>query len=264
MCPVQFGLRLTVLALCFLNAASAHAWGADGHRLIAELAESQLTPAAAAEVGRLLSLEPGSTMVSVSTWADEIRRPASAPLHYVNLPADDCTYVRQRDCADGRCLVEAINEQVLILRSKANDARRLVALKWVIHLVGDIHQPLHVGLASDKGGNQFQVRAFGRGSNLHAVWDRELIRRRARGPSQLLYDASNVVLAVSAARPADWANESCVARGSPGFYPNNRLIGAAYATQWDGELVVRLAMAARRLAAVLNTALELRSSTARR
>ena len=144
-----------------------------------------------------------------------------------------------------------------ILQSRAPDVERLVALKYVVHLVGDIHQPLHVGLASDKGGNLFQVRAFGRGTNLHAIWDGELIRRRAGGLSQLLRDAS--ALGASArsrqADPASWASESCRVSRSPSFYPADRTIGATYQTLWDGTLVAQLALAGRRPASILNEAL---------
>lgn len=240
-----------------VSTVNANAWGADGHRLIAELAESQLSPAAAAEVGRLLRMEPGATMVSVSTWADEKRSGVTAPLHYVNLPEGDCTYNRERDCPDGRCVVEAIAANTAVLKSAAPDAERLAALKWVVHLVGDVHQPLHVGLASDKGGNQFQVRAFGRGSNLHAVWDGELIRRRAGGLSQLLRDASAASpKAAHDVDPARWAQESSMIRSAAGFYPKDRTVGVAYAARWDSALVAQIALAGRRLAEVLNSTLQ--------
>lgn len=241
------------LALCAIGAPESHAWGANGHRLIAELAQMQLTPAASAEVNRLLSLEPGATMASVSTWADERRSNATAPLHYVNLPEGECNYYLGRDCPNGRCAVEAMSAKIAILSSTAPDAERLIALKWVIHLVADIHQPLHVGMAADKGGNLFQVRAFGRGSNLHAVWDGELIRRRAGGLSRLLLDASTPSPdGASTVDPAQWVNESCAARSAAGFYPEGRVVGPAYAERWDGTLVEQLALAGRRLASTLN------------
>jgi hypothetical protein len=251
-----------LILLCGLSVPlSASAWGAEGHRLIAELAESQLSPAAAAEVGRLLRLEPGATMISVSTWADEKRSGATAPLHYVNLPEGDCAYNRQRDCPGGRCAVEAITAKVAILKSTVPDAERLVALKWVIHLVGDIHQPLHVGLARDKGGNVYQVRAFGRGSNLHAVWDGELIRRRVGGLSHLLQDAAVTrrVASPRATNAARWASEACAIRSSPAFYPDDRVVGPVYAERWDGALIAQLSLAGQRLAEVLNSALGPRS-----
>lgn len=239
-----------------VSVTEAWAWSAAGHRLIAELAQRQLTPAAAVQVAGLLSIEPDATMSSVSTWADEVRRPGTAPWHYVNLPKGECNYRRERDCPDGRCVVAAITAQLAVLKSSAPDTERLVALKWVVHLVGDIHQPLHVGLASDKGGNLFQVRAFGRGSNLHAVWDGELIRRRAGGLSRLLQDAAAASPSSShVADPARWANESCAVRSAAGFYPDGRVVGPAYAEQWDRALVAQLALAGRRLAEVLNGAL---------
>jgi len=244
-------------SICLLGSANALAWGADGHRLIAELAEAQLAPAAKAEVEHLLGQEPGATMVSVSTWADEVRRPAGAPMHYVNLPLDDCNYVRSRDCEDGRCVIEAIRRQVDVLKSGAPDVERLVALKYVVHFIGDVHQPLHVGLASDKGGNQFQVRAFGRGTNLHGVWDRELIAHRPGGQSQLLRDAGALGPAGDSrsSDPVKWAGASCVISRSSGFYPEDRRIDGAYIARWDSALVTQLALAGRRLAQTLNDAL---------
>lgn len=241
------------IALCF---SEAFAWGADAHRLIAELAERQLTPEAKLEASRLLDHEPGATIVSVSTWADQSRRPASAALHYVNIADAGCIYTRELDCKDDRCVVEAIAEQVGILKSTAPDRVRLIALKYIIHFVGDIHQPLHAGSASDKGGNQFQVRAFGRGTNLHAVWDSELLRQRPGGHSRLLQDASTPIRPQAhPAEPSRWAAESCAIHRDPQFYPSRRTVDAGYATHWDGILVSRLALAGERLAQTLNEAL---------
>ena len=129
-----------VLLLSLLASSAAHAWGAKGHRLVGEIAEAQLTPTARAEVTRLLAAKPGATMSSVSTWADEIRSRETASWHYVNPAPGDCSYERSRDCEDSRCAVEALSKQITVLKSKskASDAERLTALKWVIHLVGDI------------------------------------------------------------------------------------------------------------------------------
>lgn len=124
-------------------------------------------------------------MASVSTWADEVRSRETAAWHYVNPPDGSCSYEPARDCPGGNCVVEAINGQVAILKSRASDAERLVALKWVVHLVGDVHQPLHAGFKGDKGGNRYQVQAFGRGMNLHSLWDGGLIRNRVGGTDAL-------------------------------------------------------------------------------
>lgn len=254
--------RLVAAVLALSLSPPVLAWGVEGHRLVAELAQQQLTPAAAAEVDRLLLAEPGATLVSVSTWADEQRSRGTAPLHYVNLPEGDCQYSRSRDCPDGRCVVEGINAQIAVLKSTAPDARRLEALKWVVHLVADLHQPLHVGLAADKGGNLYQVRAFGRGSNLHAIWDTELIRRRSGGLRGLLGVLATPTVDASPGDPARWANESCEIRRSAGFYPDDRAVGDPYAERWEATLASRLGKAGRRLADLLNGALAPRSRVA--
>lgn len=195
-------------------------------------------------------------MPSVATWADEIRSRESAPWHYVNLPPGDCSYDRARDCEGGQCAVEALSKQTDILKSKSPDGERVVALKWVIHLVGDIQQPLHAGFKGDKGGNLYQVQAFGRGTNLHSLWDGGLIRNRAGGIDALRKDASTAgVAAPRAPQPAAWAIESCKVVLSPGFYPDGHVIEQSYVDRWDPVLVTQLKTAAQRLAATLNEAL---------
>lgn len=250
-------LPLSAALLIALTASStARAWGAEGHRLIADLADSQLTPTARSEVARLLATEPGATMASVSSWADEVRSRKTAPWHYVNPPPGDCSYDRARDCNDGRCVVEAIDKQVAVLKSKAPDSQRLTALKWVIHLVGDVHQPLHAGFKGDKGGNQYQVQAFGRGTNLHKLWDGVLIRNRRGGLDALRGSATTAGVATpQPPQSAAWATESCKVVLSPGFYPDRRSIDQSYIDQWDPVLVAQLKSAAQRLAMTLNDSL---------
>ena len=170
---------LVGLAMCLplmLGPAVAIAWGSQGHQVIAGLALEQLTPKARAEVDRLLAREPGETLVSISTWADEHKNPVTARWHYVNFPRDSCTFDAERDCPDGQCLVAAIRRQAAILASSAKDEQRLIALKYLAHLVGDLYQPLHAGYLDDRGGNSYQLQAFKRGSNLHALWDSGLIK----------------------------------------------------------------------------------------
>ena len=114
---------------------------------------------------------------------DENRSRQTAAWHYVNLPQGDCDYVKARDCRDGAWVVEALTAQASILKSNAPDAERPTALKYVVHLVGDVHQPLHAGYASDKGGNTYQVQAFDEGMNLHALWDSGLLNNCSGGPA---------------------------------------------------------------------------------
>ena len=102
-----------------LTPIPALAWGTQGHQVIAGLATEQLTPQARKQVDSLLALESGATLLTISTWADETRNPATAGWHYVNFPRDSCTYEMSRDCPDGKCVVGAIEAQTAILKSNA-------------------------------------------------------------------------------------------------------------------------------------------------
>lgn len=249
----------------------ALAWGADGHRLIAQLADKRLSPVARAEVERLLSLEPGATLETTSTWADEVRSPSTAAWHYVNFPRGGaCDFAAVPLCIDGMCVVSAIERQAAMLASGASDEVKLKALKYVVHFVADVHQPLHAGYADDRGGNSYQVQAFGRGVNLHSVWDSGLIANWPGGGSVLLAAAeadagTDAVVgnaAAAAARGPDsgvgaarWAEESCRIVGSGGFYPDGHKLDGSYTQAWAPVVVHQLSVAGRRLAALLNAAL---------
>ncbi len=245
-----------LIALSAVVAPPAWAWGADGHQLIAELAQTRLDSRAAAEAARLLALEPGETLRSISTWADEVRSPTTSAWHYVNFEPGHCTYNAQQQCSGGQCVVGAIERQSRVLHSAASDAERLKALKYVVHLVGDVHQPLHAGYADDRGGNLFQMRWLGRGTNLHAVWDSGLIKARSGGLPVLWSDLKTR----SSAPPkpstqVEWAQASCRIAQAEGFYPDSRKPGPAYAEQFDAVLVGQLDAAAWHLAQLLNDAL---------
>lgn len=249
------GLRATVLAMA-LTPSAALPWGAEGHRLVAELAQARLGPAALAEVQRLLALEPGATMASISTWADEVRTPTTAAWHYLNFARDaQCTYAAERQCIQGSCVVVATERQLQVLADRtATDEARLKALKWVVHLVADNHQPLHAGFADDRGGNSSQVQAYGRGSNLHSVWDSGLVREWPGG-LPALRAAMEAEPQAEQAGPALWAEESCRVVADPAFYPEGPTVGPEYGTRWSSKLVRQLAAAGQRLAAALESAL---------
>ena len=166
---IRFHFWLLTIAL--LLPTPAMAWGKTGHRLIARLAEAQLTPQAQRQVQALLAGEDATDLASIASWADDLRKhdpqlgKRSASWHYVNLADHECNYEFARDCPGGNCLVEAIRQQTGILAdtSKPHD-ERVQALKFVVHFVGDAHQPLHSGFAYDRGGNDFQVNFRGKGS----------------------------------------------------------------------------------------------------
>lgn len=245
-----------IISVLLLVAPPAFAWGGAGHRLIATLAQDRLTPAARAELDRLLAQEPGSTLASISTWADEVRVPGTGPWHYVNVSRHAaCRFDAARDCENGRCLVSAIDQQIRRLRTSTDDAERLLALKYVVHLVSDAHQPLHAGFADDRGGNLYQVQAWGRGSNLHAVWDVALIEYYPGGPDGLRQAVQKELGSMATGTPTQWVEESCRVMSADDFYPAGHLLGSEYAARWSPMLVQRLAAAVQRLVGVLDSAL---------
>ncbi|MEO3711294.1 S1/P1 nuclease [Roseateles flavus] len=195
-------------------------------------------------------------MRSVATWADDIKGGSTARWHFVSLP-DDCSYVPERDCPGDACVVEAIKRQASVLSGQAPDEEKLKALKYLIHLVADVHQPLHAGRASDKGGNLHQLRAFGRGTNLHALWDSLLIKHRPGGIDALRASVEARLPSSSdhQASPEAWAIESCQVSRTPDFVPTDRDLAPSYITTFDVVLCERIAQAASRLAWLLTAAL---------
>lgn len=236
----------------------AQAWGREAHRLIAELAERDLQPATRLAVDDLLVDESEPTLAGISYWADDIRpvHPESGPLHYVNIGSADCRYTAARDCPAGRCVVAAIGDaRTKLARMSAPAEHRRDALKALVHFIADVHQPLHAAPGDSRGGNRIQIRWQGRGSNLHRLWDTQLLRALELPRSAHLRRLASLAGRVddSAADPAGWAAESCRMVLSPGFIPASaRLDEAAYLGRWQGSLDIRLVQAARRLAATLN------------
>lgn len=136
------------------------------------------------------------------------------PYHFINFPKDANTYEQQRDCKLRTCIIEAIAWYVQVLKSPdapRNETR--IALRFVAHLVGDIHQPLHAGFAEDRGGNSVNVRFNGRKENLHSLWDTALVKLEEGTPAEI---AARIQAAVTSddvqqwqqGTPAEWALES--------------------------------------------------------
>ncbi|MEY2654756.1 MAG: hypothetical protein RLZZ524_1784 [Pseudomonadota bacterium] len=249
-------MALAIGSLTFFGAPAAHAWGQTGHELIADLAQSRLSPAADAEVRRLLARVQAGRLAEVASWADEHRTAMTASWHYVNLPPETCEYQPAAHCLHGRCAVEATNRQLAVLALDADDDERLQALRYVVHLVADLHQPLHAGQAADRGGNTYQIRWERQGSNLHALWDSGLIDARPGGTPALRRDVmAGRGRPAPGSSPADWAEASCRIARTEGFYPAAHKVNARYAQRWDAVLVGQIDAAAWRLAEVLEDVL---------
>ena len=265
-------ILLLVAALLCVASAPAHAWGGRGHRLVGHLAESGLTPTARASVDALLQGEEDPdrrSLAGIATWADELRSHdpdlgrRSARWHYVNIGEDDCRYEAERHCPGGDCVVEAINAQAAILADRdRSDAERLQALKFVVHFVGDVHQPMHAGYAHDRGGNDVQVHLrdgtrSGRGTNLHALWDSGMFYPLRESEETHLAELAALQVEVPAADgPAAWAEASCRVAITPAVTPARATMDMDYVYRWRPEAEARLVMAGQRLAGLLNRVLD--------
>lgn len=252
-----------VLAALLLVPSVASAWGPQGHRLVARLAWIELDPAARAQVRQLLAGESDPTLHGIANWADQLREHdpdlgrRSAKWHYVNIGEHDCSYDAARDCPQDDCVVEAIRQQTRILADTSRPAaERRQALKFVVHFVGDVHQPLHAGHAHDKGGNTFQVNLHGDGSNLHRLWDSGLLNTAGLDDDAWMSRLQDLPLVVSAGEgPAAWAEASCRVVVEPGFYPAGPRIDGDYVTTWLPAAQAQLRRGGSHLAEVLNQAL---------
>ena len=258
--------KLALLSVIGILPVSA--WGPEGHDLVARLAERYLTPAARAQVGEILG--PGTTMASISSWADQIRRsrPDTGPWHYTDIPIHAPRLDMQRDCPKGDCVIHQIGvfEKVLGDRSAKPEARR-EALMFVIHFIGDMHQPLHSSDNQDKGGNNVHVDFFGRPTNLHSVWDGGLLTRM--GDEDKLFAEFSRDLTPKRARqwgkgtPEQWAEEThkIAQKITYGKLPKEpegtpAPIGADYERAADPVIRIQIEKAGARLAAALNATLK--------
>ncbi|KAG6534411.1 endonuclease 2-like [Zingiber officinale] len=167
--------------------AFTYGWGIVGHQIICQITQDRLSESAAAAVKELLPAYAENDLSTLCSWADTVkfRYHWSSELHYIDTPDDLCTYNYNRDCKDedgvkGRCVSGAITNytnQLLTYGSSADESQYNLteALLFLSHLMGDIHQPLHVGFTSDRGGNTIPVHWFRRKSELHKVWDKDII-----------------------------------------------------------------------------------------
>jgi hypothetical protein len=210
--------RLAIaLIVAALMPARAFAWGSEGHRIVAEIAEQHLEPGVAKQVRDLLAVENSTSLSDVANWADQIRRqrPESASWHFVDIPIAAAGYDAIRDCGGGNCVVAKIEQFAAELQDQSLPAReRLEALKFVVHLVGDLHQPLHASDNDDRGGNEIHIRFRGRRTNLHAVWDTAILLPAVNGDERsYALHLDRQIMPTEAATwqtgtPEQWANES--------------------------------------------------------
>jgi hypothetical protein len=218
-------MRLTAIAALavVLVPTPAFAWGKTGHRVVAAIADSQLSGLARAHVEQILG--PGESLDEAANWPDEMRsapgdfwQKTATPWHYVTLNG----IVYDHEPSEGDAL-EALNRFSKTLQDPAASREdKQLALRFVVHLVGDLHQPLHNGKCCDKGGNDVKVTWFGKPTNLHVVWDSQIVDEEQLSFTELAaklerHISNNDVIKWWDINPLDWMRESAQIRDT--LYP---------------------------------------------
>ena len=255
---ILFVCRLWLLIIFLAtNFDDAHAWGSQGHRAIGYIAEFNL----ASETKKYIFEEFNiNNLADVADWADKIRqkRRQESPWHYTNVRAGEWTYEAARDCPNGKCVTEKIKEFVAVLANIENPLKkRKNALKYLVHFVGDVHQPLHLGNRKDRGGNRIHVSYSGRKVNLHSLWDGGLIDWREES-LQKYAKRLNIKLVDSEKKEwlnsevNDWANESRYLALKYAYPLENMKLSKEYLSRSREILDQRMIQAGIRLADLLN------------
>lgn len=188
-------------------------WGKTGHRATAEIAENHLNKKAQKAINDLLN---GYGLAFVANYADDIKSDNAyrkyGPWHYVNIDPENDEYIEAEASEEGD-LVQAVRKCVAVLKDKnASREDKQFHLKMLVHFVGDLHQPFHAGHSEDKGGNDIQVRWFNDGSNIHRVWDSEMINFYQMSYTELAMNTTELsqkqVQRIQSGKLLDWVYES--------------------------------------------------------
>lgn len=238
----------------------AFAWGKTGHRAVGQIADAHLTGKSRAAVKRILGNE---TLAEAANWPDFVKSDPSPfwqktadPWHYVTVAVGK-TYDQSNHPAEGDA-VTALARYSAVLRDRSSSPlEKQVALRIVVHLVGDLHQPLHAGNGSDRGGNDRRVTFFGQATNLHSVWDSGLIDNTQLSYSEMAAWLNGRITPAdvrlwSSTDPRIWIAESTALRDQ--IYPaaGDNALSYRYVYENEPRLEGRLERAGVRLAAVLN------------
>lgn len=246
-------MRHYLLIICAFISINAFGWGKTGHRVVGQIAENHLPKKIRKHIAEILN---GESIAMVSNFMDEIKSEhkydSLAPWHYCTIP-DGETYAGAPKQGD---VIEAINTYIDLLKShQLHGKEEAFALKCLIHLVGDIHQPLHVGNGKDKGGNQVRVTYFWKSSNLHRVWDSGMIDGRQLSYTEYAnwidHLSKNEALHLQQSKVLDWAQESKDLRGEVYDLPDKKKINYRYDYDHIATVNQQLLKAGIRLAMVL-------------
>jgi hypothetical protein len=209
-------MKTFIAALALTASGAVFAWGNTGHRVVGEIANRFLDIDVAVKAHRILK---GQSLAHVSTWPDEIKSEPTTyqytyNWHFTTWQTDDHDHGEGEETITTGFLLKSINEQLAVLRDpKATDDQKAFSLKFIVHLIGDIHMPLHVGNGTDQGGNFCKVTYMGKPYNLHSLWDEGMIEFSNLSFTELAKFVSEgktieEVTAAKAGTVVDWARES--------------------------------------------------------
>lgn len=258
---IRFRSVVIVLIILMIPVLS-NAWGKEGHEVIADVAQHYLNKTASEKVRQLLAVLHAHSMAEVASFADEYRysHPETGPWHYVDIPLKANNYVPSRDCPDKSCVIDIIYHFKQILNNGTlDDSRRAYALAFLIHFVGDLHQPLHASDNNDRGGNEVGVTFLGHRTNLHHVWDTNIILHEDTSAADLAntlltkYKGINIG-PIEKGSIVKWALQAHreAQEIAYGKLPENRKIGEAYIKVATHVVDKQLYRAGVRLAYILN------------
>lgn len=249
--------KISLLLLTFVIAFQSFGWGATGHRIVGLIAERHLTKKAKRNIEKILLNE---TLAEVSNFMDNIKSDATyrhmSPWHYATIP-DGKTYKEVGTPEEGD-VIKTIERLINELKSKQfTDEDEAFALKCLVHLIGDIHQPLHVGNGEDRGGNDVKLEYFWEDSNLHRVWDSGIIDGKKYSYTEYVewidHPSDQQLDQWNSLKVLDWANESMENRNQCyNTMPENKKLSYRYDYENIDLVNQRLLQAGIRLANVLN------------
>lgn len=253
----QFFFLVCLFVFSF-SSASEGDWGQTGHRVTGEIAEQHLSKKAKRAIAKILD---GQGLALVSTFGDDIKSDPQyreyGPWHYVNIDKGETEY-SEEDANPAGDIVFGIRKCIAVLEDEdAGKEEKAFHLKMLVHLVGDLHQPFHAGRSEDKGGNDIQVRWFNQGSNIHRVWDSQMIEGFNMSYTELAMNAADLSKKeqkeIAKGELLDWMYES--KELSDRVYATVETgdkLSYAYAYEWFPVVREQLQKGGLRLAKVLN------------
>lgn len=252
-------LKLVCLCAGLLAVSvNGYSWGQKGHDVTCAIAQKHLTKKAQKQIGEILD---GKSIVYWANWMDNASHTPqykhTSTWHYKNIDADE-TY-ENAELNDKGDVIRAVNEQVAALKSgKLSKEEQALSLKFLVHLMGDMHCPMHMGHKSDRGGNGWQLRYFGKGTNLHSIWDSGVIESAHKWTysewvEQIDTNSKEIDAQMAQGTPESWGKETYeICKKIYETTPVGSKLSYDYVSEWTETIETQLLRAGLRLARVLN------------